>query len=176
MNSMVALPIAAVVPVALPAMSPLPGARLFEIEAKIVEHQEAIDALAPEACRLQDIWSGESKRLHMAALRGECKLTSKEQWAAVKAMPEAKEHTRLAELMRPHDEALDELIDQMWAIPAQTPEGKAVKIMVLICSVMGKDWSEHDGEVDVEIRLARALMIELVGGEPAAQLRDQFAA
>jgi hypothetical protein len=91
-------------------------------------------------------------------------------------MPEAKEHNRPVGEQRPHYEALDELIDQMWAIPAQTPEGKAVKIMVLICSVMGKDWSEHDGEVDVEIRLARALMIELVGGEPAAQLRDQFAA
>jgi len=78
--------------------------------------------------------------------------------------------------MRPHYEALDELIDQMWAIPAQTPEGKAAKIKVLVCSVMGDDWREHDGEADVDIRLARALMIELVDGEPAAQLRDQFAA
>jgi hypothetical protein len=54
--------------------------------------------------------------------------------------------------------------------------GQAAKIKVLACSVMGDDWREHDGDADVDIRLARALMIELVGGEPAAQLRDRFAA
>jgi hypothetical protein len=59
------------------------------------------------------IWSGESRRLHRAALRGECKLTSEEQWAVVKAMPEAKEQTRLIDELRPHYEALDELINQM---------------------------------------------------------------
>jgi hypothetical protein len=131
--------------------------------------------LTPEAFRLQEIWSGESRRLHQAALLGECKLTSKEQWAVVSAMPEAKEHTRVAELMRPHYEARDELIDQMWAMPAQTPEGKAAKLIVLLSSIMGDDWREHDGAADVDVRFARALMIELVGGEPAAQLHDRFA-
>jgi len=139
---------------------------------KIIKHQEAIDTLKPEIFRLFEIWSGEAKRLY--ALRGECKLTSEERWAAVTAMPEAKEHSRLVGEQWPHYEALDKLINQMWAIPAQTPEGKAAKIMVLICSVMGDDWHEHDGEADADILRARALMIELVGGEPAQQLRDQF--
>jgi hypothetical protein len=31
-------------------------------------------------------------------------------------------------------------------------------------------------EVDWDIKMARDLMIEFVGGEPAAQIRDQFAA
>jgi hypothetical protein len=33
----------------------------------------------------------------------------------------------------------------------------------------------HDEDLDYEIRPARELIIEFVGGEPAAQLRDQFA-
>ena len=47
---------------------------------------------------------------------------------------------------------------------------------MLLSFLMGDDWREHDGEADVDVRYARDLMFELVGGEPAAQLRDQFAA
>ena len=110
---------------ASPTMSRLPDARLFEIEAKIIERQEELDALAAENFRLQEIWKGGLDRLHLAASRGECKLTREERWGAVKATPVAREQVRPHELTRPHDEALDELIDRKWAIRAQTPEGKA---------------------------------------------------
>jgi hypothetical protein len=41
---------------------------------------------------------------------------------------------------------------------------------------MADDWRDGDWSVDWDIRMARDLMIEFVGGEPAEQLRDQFAA
>jgi hypothetical protein len=41
---------------------------------------------------------------------------------------------------------------------------------------MVDDWRAGNREVDWEIKMARDLMIEFVGGEAAAQLRDQFAA
>jgi hypothetical protein len=36
-------------------------------------------------------------------------------------------------------------------------------------------WRENDRDADFPIKEARELMFELVGGEPAQQLRDQFA-
>ena len=106
---------------------------------------------------------------------GESALTAKER-AVVTAMPEANEHTRVVALMRPHDEVIEETVKLMWATAAVTPEGKAAKVMVLLSSLMGDNWREHDGEAGVDVRYARDLMFELVGGEPAAQLRDQFSA
>ena len=35
-------------------------------------------------------------------------------------------------------------------------------------------WREHDENTNYGIREARQLLIEFVGGEPGAQLRDQF--
>jgi len=40
---------------------------------------------------------------------------------------------------------------------------------------MTDDWREHDRELDWDIQMARDLMIEFIGGEPAEQLREQFA-
>ena len=40
--------------------------------------------------------------------------------------------------------------------------------------VLGDDWRGRDEETEYPERLARNLLIEFVGGEPAAQLRDQF--
>ncbi len=62
----------------------------------------------------------------------------------------------------------------MWSIPAQTPEGRRAKLLVLLGDIMTDGWSEHDGNVDWDIKMARDLMIEFVGGEPGEQLRDQF--
>jgi hypothetical protein len=63
----------------------------------------------------------------------------------------------------------------MWAIRALTSEGRAAKLRVLLAWLMGDDWRENDSDADYPIREARELMFEFVGGEPAAQLRDQFA-
>jgi hypothetical protein len=60
----------------------------------------------------------------------------------------------------------------MREIKAQTPEGRRSKVLVLLGYVM------EDGVFDepFDVTRARDLMIEFVGGEPAVQLRDQFAA
>ena len=91
-------------------------------------------------------------------------------------MPGAIEHTRLVKLQRPFQERADELVDQMWSTPARTAEGRRAKLLVLLGYVMADDWREGAREVDWDIKMARDLMIEFVGGEPAEQIRDQFAA
>jgi hypothetical protein len=50
----------------------------------------------------------------------------------------------------------------------------ARETVVLLGDIMTDGWSEHDGNVDWDIKMARDLMIEFVGGEPAEQLRHQF--
>jgi hypothetical protein len=67
----------------------------------------------------------------------------------------------------------------MWAIPGSNPGGKGCKNYGANLLCHGGNWREGDGAAGYDIRragdLAGDLMIELVGGEPAAQLRDQFA-
>jgi hypothetical protein len=46
---------------------------------------------------------------------------------------------------------------------------------VLLDHVIGEDWLDEDGVADWHIGMARSLMIEFIGGEPAKELRDQFA-
>jgi hypothetical protein len=48
---------------------------------------------------------------------------------------------------------------------------------VLVGFILGEEWRHQDEheKTSYEIMRARSLMIELVGGEPAQQLRDQFA-
>jgi hypothetical protein len=41
--------------------------------------------------------------------------------------------------------------------------------------MMGDDWRRTDDEMDYPEEMTRNLLIEFVGGEPAAQLRDQLA-
>jgi hypothetical protein len=150
--------------------------RLLGIGNEIFELKEKIEAFNPEMARLQNIWSDEMCRLYEARLTGELTLSKEEVSAAVAAMPEAIEHSRLVKLQRPFQERADELTSQMWTTPARTPEGRRAKLLVLLGHVMADDWSEGGDEADWDIRMARDLMIEFVGGEPAAQLRDQFAA
>jgi hypothetical protein len=90
-------------------------------------------------------------------------------------MPECIEHNRLVELQRPHCEAQDELITQVLSTPALTPEGKAEKFFVLLNFVMPDGWREQDKDADCDVKQARNFMIELIGGETAGQLREQFA-
>jgi hypothetical protein len=103
-------------------------------------------------------------------------LSKQERSAAVGAIPESIEHSRLVKLQRPLQERVDESVEQMWSTPARTPEGPRAKLLVLLGHIMADDWSEGGRDVDWDIKMARDLMIEFVGGEPAAQLRDQFAA
>ena len=149
---------------------------LLELEERIFEHHAAATAYDDEIYRLWEIWTEEWKRLEIEGLTGRSTLTSKEQFALVREMPESKEHSRLVELQEPHYVEMDKLIIKMWETPALTPEGKRSKLLVLLGVILDGDWREHDGEANYEIRRARDLMIEFVGGEPAEQLRDQFRA
>ncbi len=93
-------------------------------------------------------------------------------------MPEHIEHERLIDLQDAHWDAADRLVNQMWALPAQTPEGKCSKFLVLLGHIMGEEWRNQDDHhnTSYEIKRARSLMIELVGGEPAEQLRETLSA
>jgi hypothetical protein len=153
-----------------------PDARLFEIKEEVFRHKEAISALEPEVDRLSDIWTKENKRMHDEFEATRIAPTFEEREAILAAMPEFKEYMRLRELQELHREPADNLVKQMWEINAQTPEGKRAKVLVLLGYVMeGDEWRRTFDE-PFDVTRARDLMIEFVGGEPAAQLRDQFAA
>jgi hypothetical protein len=183
MNALISLPIAgaavATPALAVPSMSdrqPADERALFEIEGKIFELKEAIEELNPEIKRLGAIRDVESHRLYdLARLNGNVIETERERWSAVTAMPEVKEHDRLVNLQQPLRDTADSLVERMWAIPAHTSEGRRAKLVVLLGYVMPDDWRHTDEEADYGIREARDLLIEFVGGAPAAQLRDQFA-
>jgi hypothetical protein len=91
-------------------------------------------------------------------------------------MPERIESTRLIDLQDAFYSRMDALVKQMFATPAHTAEGRRAKATVLLDVIMGDDWRRADEETDYPQMMARRLLIEFVGGEPAAQLRDQFAA
>jgi hypothetical protein len=71
---------------------------------------------------------------------------------------------------------MSKLIEEMWAIPAQTDAGRKSKVLVLLTCVLGGEWRDRDDQVDYRTLTARQLLIDLVGGEAAASLREQFTA
>jgi hypothetical protein len=70
---------------------------------------------------------------------------------------------------------MDALIKQMFAIPAHTAEGRRAKATILLGCVLGDDWRGRDEETEYPSGWPANLLIEFVGSELAAQLRDQFA-
>jgi hypothetical protein len=160
--------------VALPA----DDSALLKLEEQIFEQHEAAHAFDDEIDRVVEIWTGEGIRLEREALKeqlaGRPTLTSKERWELVRAMPESKEHTRLAGLADPFFDRRDALGKQMFAIPAQTADGRRAKVTVLLACVMGSEWTGTDKDADYDIEMARKLLIEFVGGGPGEMLRDQF--
>jgi hypothetical protein len=149
---------------------------LLKLEEQIFEHHEAATADGEEISRLGEIRSGEHERLYKESLLGRCPFSEKERRDLVDEMPESKERDRLVGLQERHCAEMLELIEQMWTIPARTPEDRRAKVLVLLGCIMPADWRVSDESADYGIREARDLLIEFVGGEPAAQLRDQFAA
>jgi hypothetical protein len=170
MNSLVALPIVAAMPVAAPAMT-ADDSMLLKLEEQIFEQYEAAHAHDDEIYRVFEIWTGESKRLCDEATREIIEgrtpsLTSEQRWDLVKAMPESKEPTRLVGLGEPFFEKMDALIKQMFALPAHTAGGRRAKVAVLISCVMHPEWTESDEDADYDVRMGRRLLIEFIGGEP----------
>ena len=109
MNSIVALPIAAAIPVVAPAMAvPASGndaggrnnahddGRLLEKVDRIFKLRDVIDEFDPEIRRLQEIWTAEMIRLYEEDLTDAHPRSSAERHAIVAAMPECIEHSRFS--------------------------------------------------------------------------------
>ncbi len=152
--------------------------KLLELEEKIFHEWREACAFDPEIIRLGNLWTAESDRLYKEALLREVQtgvyLTPQERWEIVTNLPDCIEHSRLCELQEPFIRRQDALIEEMFAMPAHTPEGRRAKVQVLLVCVMGNDWSGVDEETEYPERMARNLLIEFIGGEPGAMLRDQF--
>ncbi len=88
-------------------------------------------------------------------------------------MTESIEHERLERLQEAHFVKMSAIVKQMWATPALTPEGRRAKVFVALRMLPG-NWRELDEKADYGILETRQLLIEFIGGEPGAQLRDQF--
>jgi hypothetical protein len=140
---------------------------MFDLYEKAHEHDD-------EMIRLQEIWHDELRRLRLLRLTGKSSRSEAEDWKLVADMPESHEHTRLVKLTGPFHE-MEVLIERMMVIPAQTSAGRAAKVDVLLSCLMGDDWVAPNDEAEYDIRTARNLIFEFVGGEPAEELRQQFA-
>ncbi len=157
------------------AQGSLDDSALVKLEEQIFELHEAAHTFDTELIRLSEIWIAENKRLHDEVCDGRSTLTARERWDLVTAMPEAKEHDRLVKLQDVPFGRMNDLITQMFAMPAHTSEGRRAKVTVLLVCIMGQDWTQVDEQTDYPERTARNLLIEFIGGEPGEQLRDQFA-
>ena len=62
-----------------------------------------------------------------------------------------------------------------WATQAQTSDERRANVEVLLVCIMRNGWRDHDRAADYDIRMARGLLIEFVGGQQADILADQFA-
>lgn len=161
-----------------PARATLPDdSALLAMEEQFFEQHELAHAHDDEIYRLGDIWQTEGKRLYDEALAREVQsgehLTPEERWDLVAGMPECVEHNRLCKLQDVHYAKMDDLVKQMWSIPAQTPEGRRAKVLVAL-NLLPSHWRVVDENADYGIRETRQLLIEFIGGEPGAQMRDQF--
>jgi hypothetical protein len=156
----------------------LDDGELLKLEEQIFELHEQATSYDAEIIRLSEIWTTESERLYKEALSREVQtgtyLTPEERWALVTDMPECVEHDRLCRLQDPLYRKMKALVKRMFAIPAQTAEGRRAQATVLLGCVLGDDWRRCDDETEYPERMARRLLIEFVGGEPGDQLREQF--
>jgi len=162
-----------------PARATLPDdSALLAMEEQWFEQHELATAYDDEIMRLGTIWRDESERLYQEALASEIQsgkyLTPEERWAAVAKIPECIEHDRLCKLQDVHFGKMEDLVREMWATPALTPEGRRAKVLVAL-RMLPDRWRGRDENADYGIRETRQLLIEFIGGEPGEQMRDQFA-
>jgi hypothetical protein len=96
--------------------------------------------------------------------------------AAIRNMPEVARQRELDDLAQPHFDRMDDLIKEMWGIPARTAEGKRSKLDVLLTCIAGVGWRDSDKDADYDVRMIRSFMLELLGSEQAERFKEQFAA
>jgi hypothetical protein len=146
---------------------------LLKLEEQHFEQHELAHAYDDEMNRLAWIWTDKYRELYEASVLGHNTLSPQERADIVAAMAECIEHTRLGKLQDPHYARMDALVREMWAIPALTAEGRRAKVLVAL-DILPSDWRVAEKDCDYGIRETRQLLFELVGGEPGAELRDQF--
>lgn len=143
---------------------------LLDLEREIMDAHAKATINDDEISRLQEIWRDELLRLDAS---GE----SREDISAIiRNMPEAIEQNRLNGLAQPHFDQMDELIAEMWAIPARTQKGRRAKLSVLLTCVMAATWLDSDEDADYDARLARQLMVEMLGGDEGTKIRNLYSA
>jgi hypothetical protein len=147
-------------------------AELLKLKEEIFAARDAAQVYDNEVLRLFEAWQDEARRLESEAEAGRSSLTEIERWEKVIAMPEAREHDRLSKLQRPHHERQDALTERLLSIPARTAEGRKAKAAVFVeCilpvhAIYDADNDDED-ELAYPLQVARKLLIEFAGGEPA---------
>jgi hypothetical protein len=152
---------------------------LLKLEEQIFEQYWGAAQYDDEIARLGEIWHREMNRAYTMSIAEEA-LTGKhldpqERWALLTDTPECKEQSRLCSLQEPFIRKMEALIEEMFATPAHTAEGRRAKVTVLLSCILGDDWCRVDEETEWRELKARKLLIEFIGGEPGEMLRDQFA-
>jgi hypothetical protein len=161
------------------AALPQDDSALLKLEEEICEQYTAAAQYDEEIMRLSEIWQREMNRAYRMSIAEEAltgkHLTPHERWKLVADTPECKEHDRLCQIQEPFIKKMEALIEEMFATPAHTAEGRRAKVTVLLSCILGDDWCRVDEETEWRELKARKLLIEFIGGEPGEQLRDQFA-
>jgi hypothetical protein len=80
-------------------------------------------------------------------------------------LPASEELERLTTLQQPHWTRHDEAVERMFAIPAQTAEGRGAKASVVL-GLMAAFMASIDEDEDYPLGYVRSLLTELVGGAP----------
>ena len=137
---------------------------LLQLEKEIFASRADAAVYDDEIYRLSEIWEGELRRLEAEVNAGREARTTRERWDAIRAMPESAEHERLVKLQQPHWNRHDEAMERMFAIPAQTAEGRAAKATVVL-GLMAEYLVDDPDEFDYPLDLVRKLLVEL-GGKP----------
>ncbi|WP_456802399.1 hypothetical protein [Bradyrhizobium sp. USDA 4474] len=155
------------------AAAPGDDSALLRLEEEVFKHWHAANAHNDEIARLSESRSDVHRRLIEEASAAGRDLDERERWLQYYATPEGQELDRLVTLSDQNWSAMFGLVEKMWDIPAHAEAGRKAKAWVLIACVM--DWRDRDEEMDWRPLMARQLLIDLVGGDAAASMRDQFA-
>jgi hypothetical protein len=166
--------LAAAVNVTAIAAAPQDDSELLRLEAEALQANAAATSYDDEIQRLYDIWHREWLWLEEEREAGRTDLTSDQIWEVVSESPQGKEHSRLGNLQDHQLERLDKLVTRIWQTPALTEEGRRAKVSVLLDCIMHNHWKEPDRRAGYDVDMARKLLFEFVGGEPAQRLRDRF--
>jgi hypothetical protein len=140
---------------------------LVRLEKQIFEADEVEKENDGEIYRLYAIWDPELRRLQAEVEAGTLAMTREEIWTRVGQMPEAQEHNRLCMLQHANFCKKYQLLQEMDATPARTPEGRRAKLLVLLNFYVEDDWRNRDDDVyDGNIVAVATCLLSSSAGSP----------